>query len=101
DLLQILSHGGDRLGVGDGDPDVDVAVVDRALEGVREGEEGESGEAAVEPQDLQAGQDVRGDVVVGEHHPLGLPRRAARVDEGGEVLAADGARQAPEIHDVH
>ena len=80
-LPDVLRHRGDRLGVGDRAAVVEVDVVDRPLEGVREGEKREGGELRLDLDRRNGRRDVRGEVPVGEHHPLGLPRRAARIDE--------------------
>ncbi len=100
DLLHVLRHQGHRLGVGDRAPLQEVAVVDRALEGVRQRQERQHHELPVEAEHREAGADVRGDVPVGEHHPLGRARGAAGIDEGREVVRLHGAGARLELRGV-
>src|SRR4029079_2627400 len=85
-LLEVLGDGGDRFGIGDRAAVVEVDVVDGPLEGVGERQEGEGGVDVFHLDRRERVDDVGDDVVVGQHHPLGLAGGAAGVDEGGEVV---------------
>ena len=48
------------------------------------------GVLVVDPHHGTAGHDVARHVAVGEHHPLGLPGGARRVDDRGQLVRGDG-----------
>jgi hypothetical protein len=101
DFEEVLGYHLDGLRVGDGDPAVEVDVVDRALEGVRQREEGEGRLAALDRHALHRGQDVARHVAVGEHHALRSSGRAAGVDEGRQIVGFDGADAPLHLGGVH
>jgi hypothetical protein len=86
---QIRRDGLHRFGVGDRDALEEVAVVDQTLERMRQRQEGERGELAVEAENFAAGDRIRDQIVVRQHDPLGVAGGAAGVDEGREILGSD------------
>ena len=67
-----------RPGVGDGAAEGEAAVLDRALEGVPDGEDGKPGRARGRVDARVHARDVVHDVAVGEHHALGSARWCPR-----------------------
>ncbi len=77
----------DRLGVRHGAGVVELDVLDHALEGVPHRQHRQERVAVVDGDDLgHGGPQVVQVVAVGEHHALGLARRARGVDQGGQVF---------------
>jgi len=67
----------------------------RALEGVREGQEGERGVLGRDREELVEGIQFEGEAAVGEDGAAGLPGRAGGVDEGRHVVR--GRRREPGV----
>ena len=74
-LSEVVAQLVDRLGEGDGGAAVVVAVLDEALEDVREGKEREGDGRGVERENRAAREDVGDEVALREHRPLRLAGR--------------------------
>ena len=89
--LQVLLHRRQALGepgLAAGEHLAEVA--DGALGDVAEREERQEAVVGPDGHDPRDVVDVGGDVAVGEHHALGSPGGAGRVDDGGQVVEVDG-----------
>ena len=96
DLLKVVPHLLDRLGVGDRGAAMEVAIFDEPFENVGKRQEGEGDLVISQRQDRAARQHVGDEVAVRQHRSLGLPRRPRGVDQGGEIVGLPAQRASIE-----
>jgi hypothetical protein len=92
-LEHVRGQSVDRSGVGDRGAFPKVTILDHPLVDVRQRQERQTAIPRREWDGVAAGGDVVGEVAVRQHHPLGAPGRARRVDEAREVAG----RGLPEL----
>ena len=94
--LHVRRHGLDRT-VRDRASRREEDIVHHALENVRQGQEGDAAVVFVQGQDLARRLDVRGEVVMAQHHSLGRSRGARGVDHRGQVIGPGPPRFRHEV----
>ena len=92
DLLHVAAHRFEGLGEDERRAVVQVQVDGGAFEGVAQRQERQRGVVFGNADDPVHVDDVGQEVAVREHHALGAPGRARRVDDGGQRVWLDGLR---------